>query len=288
MVESLKDVGTPFIADGDPAVAGEPGQGSFDHPAVPSQTLGAVDPSSCDPRLDAAPAQRSSAMREIIAFIGMELGRSPLRSPHAVAYRRHGIDHHLEELAVVAVGRAEPDGEWDALAVHNKVALAPRLAPVCWVRAGALSPLLAGTLALSRAARLQSMALAQPSRSSRTRCRPSHTPARCQSRSRRQQVMPQPQPISCGSISQGMPLRSTNRMPLRAARWAIRGRPPFGFGGSDGMSGAITAHRSSDTRGAAIPRQQPIARFVRRSKAIAARRAIRALLRESRETIRAI
>jgi hypothetical protein len=30
--------------------------------------------------------------------------------------------------------------------------------------------------------------------------------------------MPEPQPISCGSISQGRPERSTNRMPVRAAR----------------------------------------------------------------------
>src|SRR5689334_17097495 len=63
-----------------------------------------------------------------------------------------------------------------------------------------------------------------------------------------------------------MPLFSTNRMPIRAARLAIRGRPPFGFGGVSGISGSITAHRSSDTRGAAIPRQQLTSGFVRLSK----------------------
>src|ERR1700733_1747619 len=31
-------------------------------------------------------------------------------------------------------------------------------------------------------------------------------PRSCQSRSRRQQLIPEPQPISCGSISQGIPL----------------------------------------------------------------------------------
>ena len=36
-------------------------------------------------------------------------------------------------------------------------------------------------------------------------CRRSHTPASCQSRRRRQQVIPEPQPNSCGSTSQGMP-----------------------------------------------------------------------------------
>ncbi len=38
-----------------------------------------------------------------------------------------------------------------------------------------------------------------------------------------EQVMPEPQPISWGSISQGMPLFSTNRMPVRAARSSMRG-----------------------------------------------------------------
>ena len=160
MMKRLKDVGAPFITDSDPAVASEPGQGSFDHPAVPSQTLGAVDAASCDARLDGAPAQRPAAMREIVALIGMELGRSLLRSADTVAYRRHAIDHRLEELAVVAVGRAEPDRGGNTLAVGNEVPLTPCLAPVRRVRAGALTPLLAVTLALSTQARLQSMALA--------------------------------------------------------------------------------------------------------------------------------
>jgi len=50
-------------------------------------------------------------------------------------------------------------------------------------------------------ARLQSILFACPRRSSRAWCNRSHTPARCQSRSRRQHVMPLPQPISCGSSS---------------------------------------------------------------------------------------
>ena len=69
-----------------------------------------------------------------------------------------------------------------------------------------------------------------------------HTPIACQSRSRRQHVIPEPQPISCGSISHGTPLLRTKIMPVRAARSAIRGRPPFGCGGGAGIAGAIAAH----------------------------------------------
>ena len=79
------------------------------------------------------------------------------------------------------------------------------------------------------------------------------TPATCQSRSRRQQLIPDPQPISAGSISQGRPDFSTNKMPVSAARSESRGRPPFGFGRSRGSSGSIAAQRSSGTRGFAMP-----------------------------------
>jgi hypothetical protein len=77
-------------------------------------------------------------------------------------------------------------------------------------------------------------------------------PACCRSRKRRQQVMPEPQPICAGSIRQGMPLRSTNRIPVRQARSDTRGRPPCGFGIEAGRSGRIKLHRASGTSAAAI------------------------------------
>lgn len=51
--------------------------------------------------------------------------------------------------------------------------------------------------------------------------------ASCQSLRRRQHVIPEPQPSSRGNICQGMPLRSTNRMPVRQARSDTRGLPPM-------------------------------------------------------------
>src|SRR5438876_3353777 len=41
--------------------------------------------------------------------------------------------------------------------------------------------------------------------------------------------MPEPQPSSFGSIRQGIPLRSTNRMPVRQARSDRRWSTTFGF-----------------------------------------------------------
>ena len=53
------------------------------------------------------------------------------------------------------------------------------------------------------------------------------TPCFCQADKRRQQLMPLPQPNSCGSSSQGMPVRSTNKMPLSAWRCPIGLRPGY-------------------------------------------------------------
>jgi hypothetical protein len=50
-----------------------------------------------------------------------------------------------------------------------------------------------------------------------------HTTARCQRTSRRQHVLPDPHPISLGSICHGIPLRKMNRIPVNAARSGTRG-----------------------------------------------------------------
>lgn len=252
-MESVEDVGAPLIADCQPAETAEPSQGTFHDPAMPSQTLAALDAAPGDPWLDSTPAQCPTALREIVAFIGMQLGRSPLRSADAVVDRRHRVDQLFEEAAVVDIGRGEPDGERDTPGVGDEGALAAGSAAIGRIGASLRAPLLAGTDALSTQARLQSIALARPNRSSSTRWSLSQMPAACQACSRRQHVIPEPQPISCGSISQGKPLLSTKMMPVSAARCGKGGRPPFGRGCSRGSSGSIRVHNSSDTRGLAMP-----------------------------------
>jgi hypothetical protein len=56
--------------------------------------------------------------------------------------------------------------------------------------------------------------------------------------------MPEPQPISCGNISQGMPLRRTNTIPLKQARSDSLGLPPLGLGIGGGNRDLINSHRS--------------------------------------------
>jgi hypothetical protein len=75
----------------------------------------------------------------------------------------------------------------------------------------------------------------------------------CQSRNRRQHVIPDPHASSRGSICHGMPPRRTKTMPVRHARSGTRGRPPFGRGGELGRSGSTRSHNASESSAAAIP-----------------------------------
>jgi hypothetical protein len=137
-----------------------------------------------------------------------------------------------------------------AVMVHHDMALRAQLAAIRRILAGLVALPGAGTLALSSDARVQSIRPASCSRCRSARCRRFHTPALCQFLRRRQHVIPPPQPNSWGNISHGMPLRKTNTIPVRAARSVmLRGRPPLGFGGSGGRSGATISHSMSVING---------------------------------------
>ena len=246
------DIGAPFIANRQPPIAVEPGQGALDHPAMPTESFAGVDALAGDAHPDVAAAQGLAAARIVIPLVGMQLGGALAAPSVRLPDRRNGIDQVREDDGVMAVGAGEEAGERDAGPVAHNVALRARFAAIRRVGTDGVAPLLAGMLALSSDARLQSIWSASPRRSSRARWSRSHTPASCQSRRRRQHVTPLPQPSSWGSISHGMPDFRTKMMPVRAARSETRGRPPLGLGGSGGNNGATSAHNSSLTSGLAM------------------------------------
>ena len=71
-------------------------------------------------------------------------------------------------------------------------------------------------------------------------------------RNRRQQLIPEPQLSFCGSIRQGIPLRSTKLIPARHAQSFRRGRPPRGLGDGTGRRGSIKFHNTSGTSAPAM------------------------------------
>jgi hypothetical protein len=155
---------------------------------------------------------------------------------------------------VVAVGPGDAGCQRDTVAIGDHVMFAPQLPSIRWRRARFFPAWCARTEEESTSARDQSSWFAAWSRSSNTRWSRDQTPARCQSRKRRQQVTPDPQPISWGSASQGIPVRRTKRIPVRTRRGSTGLRPGYRFrrrfGG--GRSGSITAHSGSSTKGFAM------------------------------------
>jgi hypothetical protein len=119
----------------------------------------------------------------------------------------------LDRLSVeVLLGAAQDYRKGNALRIRKDVRLRPHFAAIRRVRAGLLPPKTARTELLSTTARSQSIRSASRSFASKSWCSLSRTPAACQSRSRRQQVIPDPQPSSRGSIAHGIITVITRRI----------------------------------------------------------------------------
>ena len=187
----------------------------------------------------------------------MKLVGRPPRSATGTLDGFYSVDELFENHRVVDICRAEHHTERDAPSVRNNMALRARFSFIRRILADFVAPLFAGMEAESKQARSHSIWSAWPRRSKRTWCSRSQTPASCHSRKRRQHVTPEPQPISWGNISQGMPLFSTKMMPLRAARSSTRGLPPWGLGASGGSSGSMISHSSSVTNSLAMSSTYP-------------------------------
>jgi hypothetical protein len=243
-----------LIANGQPTVAVEPGKGTLNDPTMPAQPLATLHSSTGYARNDAPVPQGFSTYSEVVRFVRVQLHWPPAATTSAEllldgADSIYYLDKHL---AVMHIGSRTDYRKRYSLPVDHNMALRSRFSFIRRIWAGCFAPFLAAMLAESTEARDQSILPASPNLSSSTWWSCSHTPARCQSRRRRQQVIPLPQPISGGNNSQGKPALSTNMMPVRAARLGIRGRPPFGLSGSGGSSGAITSHNSSVRIGLAM------------------------------------
>ncbi len=159
------DVGPSLIVDGEAAQAGQSSEGALDDPAMASEPSAALDAASGDAWDDGAGPALGPAPAMVVAFVGVQLVRSAARTSAAAgAHARHRVQGGCQHHAVVPVGPAQCQAERRAARVDDEVTFAARPAGRrCFasrrnrrVRAGLFAPFLAGTDALSRAARLQS------------------------------------------------------------------------------------------------------------------------------------
>jgi hypothetical protein len=148
---------------------------------------------------------------------------------------------------IMAIGCRDLRCQRDAVGVGKHVMFRAFFPTICGVGPGMRPPKTARTEAESTIARDQSILSALRKWSNKSRWSSSQTPARCQSRSRRQQVIPLPQPISWGRYSQGMPVIRTKTIPVSASRLPSGFRPGYrclrGLG--LGRIGSIRDHKAS-------------------------------------------
>jgi len=216
----------------------KPGRHALHSPTMFAEAVVLLDATASDARVDASLARMPTTLD------GVELVRAASRSAGQAKHRRNRIDQGLKDSRVVPIGTRHEQRQGDTAPVYDEMALAAELAAVRGVRAGLLAPRGLATAAPSMLARVQSIWSCSRRRVSMARCRRPQTPLVCQSRRRRQQVMPLPKPSSCGRSSHGIPVCNTNRMPFSAARSSTLGRPPFGEGSTVGSSGCNAFHNS--------------------------------------------
>lgn len=122
------------------AETGEPGVGSLDHPAMPSQSILAFDALAGNPCRDTSFSQVMLAPHVIVAFVGMQL-TGPLSWPTIQSrYRRDCIQRAFERHRIVPVRSRDRNGQRDASCIYDDMAFAAEFSPVSRVGAGFLAP----------------------------------------------------------------------------------------------------------------------------------------------------
>jgi hypothetical protein len=246
------DVIAAFVANAEAAELMQPGNRSFNHPASFTQSTAMFGVPTSQVRSNTTAAKFVAVRLRIVTTVSLDASGSMTWPTCLAGDRRNGFHQRQKLSYVVRVRAGKRSGQWNARRIRNDMVLAPRFAAIRRVRAGFCPPSTARTLELSTTARDQSIWSAALSSVSNNSCSRSQTPAACQSRNRRQQVIPHPQPNSCGSIAHGMPLRSTNNIPVSASRLPIGGRPPFWEAVTAGSNGSTRSHNRSETNGFAM------------------------------------
>ena len=172
MQECFVDLQLTLIPDSQSAIVVQPGQCSLDYPPMPTQFLAGFDPTSRNPRSDPSFSQRFSTLPVVVPFVSMQLHRSispasasPAK-PRFFLCRLDGVYYFHKHVTVVNISAGTYYRERDPLSVDHRsyatLTLRTRFSPIRRRRVGSLAPFLAGTLAESTEARVQSIFPASP------------------------------------------------------------------------------------------------------------------------------
>jgi hypothetical protein len=248
--EGLMYVRQPFESNAKPSELMQPRNRTLDHPTRFAQTTAVSSAAACKLRSDATCRQPFTQGIRVVSAIRLnQTGFAPGRAAFA-ANPGHRLQQRLDLRHIVPVSLGEHYRDRDAVGVREEVVLAARTTAIGWVRSTFFPAPTARMEELSAMTREKSNFSAPRSLPSNVWCSRSQTRALCHALSRRQQVIPEPHPISLGSISQGMPERSTNSIPLNTRRSHSGSRPAWRLRLRFlGNSGSICFHSPSSMSG---------------------------------------
>src|SRR5258708_22032393 len=218
----------------------EPIDGPLNNPSINAQTTAMLGITFCQDRFD--------------ALLPQHLARTFAGAPSFAADWRNRLDQGQQLRNVVSVRTGHRGRQRNAARVGNQMMLAARFPAIRGIWPCFFPPCTARTEEESTIARDQSIWSACCKLASSTSWIFFHTPAFCQACKRRQAVIPEPQPNSCGRCSHGRPVLSTNRIAHSAWRLpsglrpGYRRRRRFGRGKSD----STISHNSLSRIGLAI------------------------------------
>ena len=230
----------------------QPGQRPFDHPAIEPQAAAVSGSPPGQHRFDPHLAQGPAMRLGIIPTVAVQRVKTKTGTAGPSRHGGNGVDQWQQSGYIVPVGTGQLDDEGKPVAVGEHVMFRPQFPSIRRIRAGFRPPKTARTDAESTTAREKSIWPAPRSLFNSTWWIFSQVPCCFQACSRRQQLIPEPQPISWGRYSHGIPVRRTNKIPVRACRFGIAGRPPLGLGLSGGNNGSMNSHNASETSGLAM------------------------------------
>lgn len=161
-------------------------------------------------------------------------------------HTRHNIDTRLEHRRIVAIGTSDSQHLGHASLVDKQVTLLLPNLPRS-VESGPVWPPLGGgrygcAIDACPPPQVALAVFAQKLKQDQTGSLPDAIglPVSHQ----RQDVIRLSEPSFCGRSSHEVPMPKTNNMPLRAARFSTRGRPPLAEGAATGNSGSCAFHSS--------------------------------------------
>ena len=242
-----------LIANSKPSVLMQPGNSSLNNPAIYSQTTAVFGPTFCQNRFDTFLTKFLTIWLGIVSPISKNAIRFAARTANLARYRRNTINQRLQLCNIMPISTCQFNRQRNPISVSYQMMFRAFFAAVRGVWPGFGPPKTARTEDESTMAREKSIWSAWRSLFNKVWYILSHTPASCQSRNLRQQVIPLPQSISLGRSSHPMPVFSTNRIPVKAVLSGTGFRPGylnllFFFG----IIGSMISHNLSSSIGFAM------------------------------------